>query len=119
MASGKYILAIDLGTSGCKCAVVGLDGRAVQWAFQPVNTEMIGHFGAEQNPEDWWNAFLSTAAEVVGKARDDQLEISAICTSTQGEGTVPVDREGRPLSNCMTWLDMRGSQAIRRRAGSG
>jgi len=119
MASGKYILAIDLGTSGCKSAVVGLDGRVVQWAFQPVKTEMIGHFGAEQNPEDWWSAFLSTAAEVVGKARDDQLEISAICTSTQGEGTIPVDREGRPLSNCMTWLDMRGSPAIRRRAGTG
>jgi len=118
LASGKHILAIDLGSSGCKCAVVGLDGRVVHWAFQPVETKIVGHSGAEQNPEDWWSAFLSTAAEVVRQARDSQLEISAICASTQGEGTVPVDREGTPLSNCLTWLDMRGSAAIRRRAGT-
>jgi sugar (pentulose or hexulose) kinase len=27
----------------------------------------------------------------------------------QGEGTVPVDEHGQPLSNCILWMDMRGA----------
>ncbi len=118
VTSGKHILAIDLGTSGCKCAVVGLDGIVAKWAFSPVETRIVGHSGAEQNPEDWWTAFLSTAADVVKQARKDRLEISAICASTQGEGTVAVDQDGEPLTRALTWLDMRGGPAIRDQAGA-
>lgn len=115
----KHILAIDLGTSGCKCAAVSLDGVVAHWAFEPVELKIIGHNGAEQNPEDWWQAFLASASEVVRLARADDLELTAICASTQGEGTVPVDREGKPLSNALTWLDMRGGEALSRVAGTG
>jgi len=118
LTTSKYILAIDLGSSGCKCAVVGLDGRVAHWSFAPVEMHIVGSSGAEQNPEDWWRAFLTTAAEVVTQAGNDKLEIVAICASTQGEGTVAVDRDGVPLSNALTWLDMRGGPGIRRLAGS-
>lgn len=115
----KHILAIDLGTSGCKCAAVGLDGVVAHWAFEPVELKIVGHDGAEQAPEDWWRAFLAAASEVVRRARDDGLEFAAVCASTQGEGTVPVDKTGRPLCNALTWLDMRGGQALSRAAGAG
>jgi len=39
MVAARYnrlILAVDLGTSGCKCALVGLDGVVHKWAFRPV-----------------------------------------------------------------------------------
>jgi len=45
-------------------------------------------------------------------------EIAAICCSCQGECTVPVDRAGRPLHRAMSWIDMRGAEAIRRKAGN-
>lgn len=118
MIQTKHILAIDLGTSGCKCAVVSLDGKVKHWSFKPVDLKIVGHSGAEQAPEDWWQAFLITAAEVVNKALADGLDIAAVCASTQGEGTIPVDRQGQPLSNALTWLDMRGAEAISRSAGN-
>lgn len=109
------VLAVDLGTSGCKCALVAMDGTVVAWAFEPVPLHVHG-VCAEQDPRDWWNAFLATAAAVVGQG-DAALRrrIVAVCCSTQGEGTVCVDRDGTALGNAMLWLDMRGQAAIAQR----
>ncbi len=58
MNSHKHILAIDLGTSDCKCADISLEGKVTHWAFEPVDLKIIGHNGAEQNPEDWWHRWF-------------------------------------------------------------
>jgi xylulokinase len=114
----RFILAVDLGTSGCKCALVGLDGVVQKWAFRPVTLHIVDQVGAEQAPEDWWNAFIGSARELIGTLPDVGGEIAAICCSCQGECTVPVDRAGRPLHRAMSWIDMRGAEVIRRRAGN-
>ena len=54
----KYVLAIDLGTSGCKAALVSVHGRVVAWCFHAVETRILPGGGAEQDPDDWWNALL-------------------------------------------------------------
>ncbi|KAA8921647.1 hypothetical protein CEK64_00740, partial [Xanthomonas sontii] len=58
------VLAVDLGTSGCKCALVTLEGQVIAWAFEPVPLHVHG-VCAEQDPRDWWNALLVTAAAVL------------------------------------------------------
>lgn len=40
--------------------------------------------------------------------------IVAICSSTQGEGTVAVDRDGNVLMNAIIWLDMRGARYLKK-----
>jgi xylulokinase len=114
----EFILAVDLGTSGCKCALVGPDGAIHSWAYRPVPLHVVDEIGAEQAPEDWWNAFIGSAREVVGSLTNAGGRIAAICCSSQGECTVAVDKAGRPLLRAMLWLDMRGAQQIKRRAGS-
>ncbi len=115
----SHVLAIDLGTSGCKCAAVSLSGRVASWAFEPVATATVGRDGAEQSPEEWWRAFRAAAGTVVSQCRHLSLEIVAACASAQSEVTVAVDGDGNPLHPALLWLDMRGRDAIRRRAGSG
>lgn len=112
-----HVLAIDLGTSGCKTALVSQAGEVVAWAFRPVTTRVLPGAGAEQDPQDWWEAFVATARQVIAQAGIAPARIVAVCCSTQGEGTIPVDREGRPLLPALTWMDMRGSALIRRHAG--
>ena len=112
----KFVLAVDLGTSGCKCALVGFDGFVFKWTFCPVPLYIVDGVGAEQAPKDWWNAFVSAARELIATMRHDGGEIAAICCSCQGECTVPVDRAGHPLHRAMSWIDMRGAEAIRRRS---
>jgi xylulokinase len=114
----RFVLAVDLGTSGCKCALVGIDGVVRNWAFRPVTLHIVDEVGAEQNPEDWWNAFLGAAQEVLGTC-DDTREVVAICCSCQGECTIAVDHFGNPLRRAISWIDMRGAAAIRRQAGNG
>ena len=106
----QFVLAVDLGTSGCKCALVGFDGIVHKWAFSPVPLHIVDTIGAEQDPEDWWNAFLAAARELIATLGDDKGEIAAICCSCQGECTVPVDQPGsRFIGRC------RGSTCAARR----
>src|SRR5208282_3341359 len=116
--SHRFVLAVDLGTSGCKCALVAADGVVQKWAFHPVHLYVVDQVGAEQAPEDWWTAFIAAAREVLAALPELRGEIAAICCSCQGECTVPVDRNGKPLHRALLWIDMRGAEAIRRRAGN-
>jgi xylulokinase len=111
-----YVLAVDLGTSGCKCALVGRDGKVHAWAFRPVPLHIVDKVGAEQDPEDWWQAFLGAAREVIAKLSSTGGHVEVICCSCLGECTVAVDAAGKPLHRALLWLDMRGKTQIRRRA---
>ncbi len=112
------ILSIDLGTSGCKVGLVSLTGDVLAWAFRPVKLMVVDGIGAEQNPEDWWTAFLEAAREVLGDG-EDRRRVVAVCTSTQGEGTIAVDSDGRALMNAIIWLDMRGARYLKREMRGG
>ncbi len=112
--SDQYILSIDLGTSGCKVGLVSLSGRVVAWAFRPVQLMVVDGIGAEQNPEHWWTAFIDAAQDVLAQQVAPPTCIAAICASTQGEGTIPVDRDGRALMNAVIWLDMRGARYLKK-----
>lgn len=116
--SDQYILSIDLGTSGCKAGLISITGQVIAWAFRPVPLMVVDTIGAEQNPDDWWNAFIGAAREIVGKNVVPRENIVAVCCSTQGEGTIAVDRNGNVLMNAIIWLDMRGAFYLKRQMRS-
>src|SRR5512139_587274 len=103
------ILAVDLGTSGMKTALITAHGRVLGWEAQPIGLRLTPDGGAEQSPEEWWQAFNTTAQRLIARNLAPSEAIKAICCSTQGEGTVPVDRDGQALMNCILWMDMRGA----------
>ncbi|MGR6466448.1 xylulokinase [Rhizobium sp. PAMB 3182] len=109
-----FILAIDLGTSGCKVALISLTGRVAGWAFRPVSLLVLGQNGAEQRPDDWWKAFVEASREAIATSGIAPSRIIAVSSSTQGEGMVAVDREGRALTNGIIWMDMRGAASLKR-----
>lgn len=110
-----YILAVDLGTSGCKCAIVSFDGQVQSWAFTPVTLYMVESVGVEQDPEEWWQAFLASAQAAIAQSSVAKDRILAITCSCQGEVTVAVDRHGQLLHRALSWLDMRGASAVQKR----
>lgn len=114
MSSEPCFLAVDLGTSGCKTALVSLGGRVLGWEFIEVPMHVLPNGGAEQDPRDWWNAFLLTSRKLISKGLVDVESIQAVCCSTQGEGTVAVDRDGNALMNCVLWMDMRGASNLKK-----
>ena len=109
------VLAVDLGTSGMKVALVSLRGEVLGLESQGVKLHLTPDGGAEQSPEDWWQAFLSVSARLLGRNLASRGAVKAVCCSTQGEGTVPVDRDGNALMNCILWMDMRGAPYLNKR----
>lgn len=111
------VLAIDLGTSGMKAALVAADGTVTGWAERPVPLVVLPGGGAEQDPVAWWDALGEVVADL-GRAHPDHLRaVTTVCSSTQGEGTIAVDAAGEPLTRCISWLDMRGAAHLRRQFG--
>jgi xylulokinase len=55
------ILAVDLGTSGTKVALITISGKVLGWEAEPVKLVLTPDGGAEQSPDEWWAAFLSAA----------------------------------------------------------
>jgi xylulokinase len=110
-------LAIDLGTSGCKAALVDYTGRVRAWAFRAVPTVILPGGGAEQDPLAWWRAITETCREAVERGGIPARAITAVCANTQGESTLPVDENGVPLSNAILWMDTRGGPHIKAQVG--
>jgi xylulokinase len=109
------VLAVDLGTSGMKVALVSVHGDVLGWESQGVALHLTPDGGAEQSPAEWWDAFITVARRLLGRGLVPGSAVKAICCSTQGEGTVPVDRDGNALMNCILWMDMRGAPYLNKR----
>jgi xylulokinase len=109
----KYILSIDMGTSGPKSALVSTRGEVLDFEFEETGVTLLPDGGAEQNPDDWWNAIIKSSKRVLEKKLVHPDDIVAVCCSTQWSGTVAVDRDGNPLMNAIIWLDSRGSKYTR------
>ena len=110
-----HVLAIDLGTSGCKAAVVSLEGRVAGSARVPVPTIRLPGNGAEQDPEAVWSAVKAACRGALGSAQVPPAEVQAVICASQYSSVVPLDAHGRPTMNMLLWQDQRGVTARLRR----
>ena len=92
----KYVLAVDLGTSGPKVALVSTDGEVVGHEFEETPILLLPNGGAEQRPDDWWNATKAACQRLLATRVVPVDDIVAINCTTQWSGTVAVDREQMP-----------------------
>ncbi len=92
-------------------------GTVVAWESAGVETVLFANGGAEQDPQAWWDAFLRVGRRLIANGAVAPKQIVAICCSTQGECTVPVDAEGRALMNAILWMDARGAPHLRSLTG--
>lgn len=116
-AMPPQVLAVDLGTSGLKAALIGHDGVLTGWAARPVGLRLLPGGGAEQDPDDWWQALVEAASDLGRDFPEAMRAVEAVCCSTQGEGTIAVGRDDEALTPCISWMDMRGAPHLARQFG--
>ncbi|HLT35783.1 MAG TPA: FGGY family carbohydrate kinase, partial [Enhygromyxa sp.] len=104
-------MAIDLGTSGPKVAVVTLDAEVLGWQTRPTRLALFDGGGAEQDPLDWWQAIVAAARAVLDQTRAAE-RIAAVAVTSQWGGTVLVDQDGAPLRPAIIWMDCRGARHV-------
>lgn len=102
----KYLLGIDVGTTGTKSLLFRQDGLLVAQAYRgyPTMTPSVGR--SEQDPRDWWRAVTETVRQLCA---DEEISknVAAISLSLQGGTVVSVDAAMEPLRPAMVWSDVR------------
>ena len=102
----RYLLGIDIGTTGTKTLLLTENGRLIRRAYRayPLMTKRVGY--SEQNAEDWWTAVKESVREVC-ETLESTERIAAAALSVQGGTVVPVDDRGNALRPAIVWNDQR------------
>ncbi len=110
MVENKIILSHDLGTAGNKAAFVTIEGELIATAYQEYEVKSPKPGWAEQDPETWWNAIVSTTRELLDKTRMENYEVEGISFDAMLLGAIPVGKDGEPLRPAIIWLDTRAKE---------
>ena len=103
----KYVLGIDLGTSGTKTVLFDQNGNGICSAtieypmYQPCNG------WAEQDPSDWANAAVNTIRTVLSQSGVPAEDVISLGISGQMHGLVMLDEQGGVIRPSIIWCDQR------------
>lgn len=103
----KYVLGIDLGTSGTKTVLFDQEGRGVCSSTVEYPMAQPQNGWAEQDPADWWHAAVSTIRTVLEKSGVDKKDVVSLGISGQMHGLVMLDKDGHVLRPSIIWCDQR------------
>lgn len=113
MKEEGYFLSLDLGTSTLKAAIYDTSFNLVSIAtaetisYHPKPTWM------EQDPDEWWSSTISVIHTVFDKSEVSPEEVLAVGTCGQCHGPTFVDKDCKPLHNCIVWPDLRSVESAR------
>ena len=100
-------LAIDLGTTGCRCIVFDQMLNAIGTAYEEYSLITSENGWIEQDAALWWTMTLRTAKKAITDSGINPCCIKGISISSQGITIVPVNAKLEPLDNAISWLDTR------------
>jgi xylulokinase len=105
--TSRYILALDVGTSGTKTTLWREDGHLAASASAGYTLHRPDALTAEIDPALWWDAVCTTTRSVVAQAGVAPSDIAGIGVDGVGWTLIPVDTSGHALAPAMIWLDRR------------
>ncbi len=74
-----YLLTYDVGSTGCKAAIVTIDGRLLETAHETYPTYYPQPLWAEQDPETWWYHCKLATAQILKVAKHELSEVKDPC----------------------------------------
>lgn len=104
----SYYIGADLGTSALKLLAVDERGNIAGSTSREYRVYYPNAGWSEQNPEDWWQAFVSGIKELTSNI--DPSEIKGISVAGQMHGLVVLDNEDRVIRPTILWNDGRTSE---------
>lgn len=104
----KYVLAIDLGSSGLKAALVSEMGEVKSRFFEPYGFIFLPDGAVEQDAALWWKLSMKAMKQLIAESGIPSEQIVAICCDSQYSLIIPVNEHAEPLMNAISWMDTRG-----------
>ncbi len=100
-----YFLGIDLGTSGCRIAVINEQEQIIASAEHPLPPAKVLNDGhCYQDPEIWWEACQSALYKV--KQLIPLYQVRSIAVDGTSGTVLATDQHGQALSNALMYNDV-------------
>jgi sugar (pentulose or hexulose) kinase len=104
-------LAIDVGTTAVKAGLFTAEGACLASAGYDYTLQTPRVDYIELDAEVYWQATCDVVQRVLQTTRPQMgSAVQAIAVSSQGETTIAVDADGRPLHPALVWLDNRATR---------
>ncbi len=101
----RYFIGADLGTSSLKLLLIDEKGNILNKSAREYEVNYPAPGWSEQNPADWWAAFVDGISELV--CGFDSSLVSGIGIGGQMHGLVSLDESGKIIRPCILWNDGR------------
>lgn len=110
---GKYIMALDQGTTSSRCILFNKQGEICSIA-QKEFTQYYPKAGwVEHDPHEIWSSQMAVAIEAMGKIGADAADIDSIGITNQRETTIVWDKlTGNPVYPAIVWQCRRTADII-------
>ncbi|MFF1633471.1 glycerol kinase GlpK [Leifsonia sp. NPDC058248] len=110
--AGRFVAAIDHGTTSTRCLLFGEDGTAVATAQRGQTMHYPGPGLVELDMAEVWQRTQECIHEALATADAQPTDIAGIGITNERESVVLWDRRtGRPVANSITWQDIRTAAA--------
>lgn len=110
---GKYVMALDQGTTSSRCILFDKHGTICSMAQKEFEQLYPKPGWVEHNPMEIWASQMSVAAEAMTKINAVAADISAIGITNQRETTIVWNKEtGIPIYNAIVWQCRRTSEIV-------
>ncbi|HYB11388.1 MAG TPA: glycerol kinase GlpK [Alphaproteobacteria bacterium] len=120
MTEGRYILAIDQGTTSTRAMLFDHEGHPRGISQREIGQLYPRPAWVEHDPEEIWRSVLEVSKRAIEVSGIQSQAIAAIGITNQRETTVVWERRtGRPIHNAIVWQDRRTTEQCRRLAEDG
>ena len=117
---GKYIMALDQGTTSSRCIIFDQEGKICGMAQKEFDQIYPQPGWVEQNPREIWSSQFSVLTEASAVSGVNPEHIAAIGITNQRETTIVWDRKtGEPVYNAIVWQCRRTAEMIDRLKAEG
>jgi len=101
----NYYIGADLGTSGLKLLLVDAEGKILNSVTKNYDVYYPNPGWSEQNPEDWWTAFVNGVGELLSGF--DAKSVKGLSVAGQMHGLVILDENDQVIRPAILWNDGR------------
>ncbi len=108
----KYLMGIDLGTTGVKSVIYDLNGTEISKASKNTPTRYPRAGWLEQDAEVVIENVYATSKEAIEKSNLNPEDVAAVSFTHMCTTSVPVDKNGDFLHPIFIWQDTRGKEVI-------
>ena len=116
MVNPVYVLAYDIGTTGVKTCLFSITDtiELLAAASEGYNLYVLPGGGAEQDPDEWWDAMVKSTRTVMKKVKVNKKDIAGISFCSQMQGLVLVDENGNAVRRAMSYMDQRAREELKK-----